>query len=83
MEWWEKEESYARAYAEGRQARNLWRYIPRKILSGVEWATSDSDGYWIYLNKGWTAYDGGDDCRIIHEYNVTDLRNAIKTIRRA
>ena len=80
MEWWEKEEAFESVYSKGRQAKNLWRYIPDKISKAVEETDVDPDGYWIYLNDGYVAYDGGEDCHIIHEYNITDLKKAIKTI---
>lgn len=81
MEYWKKEETYADLYRAGRQATNLWKYIPQKTLSGVTNAFSDSDGYWIWLDENYVAYDGGPDCGIIHEYTITDLKAAIKSIR--
>lgn len=83
MKSWEKEAAYERTYRSGRQVKNLWKYIPKKVWSGVADATTDSDGYWIWLEAGWTAYDGGSDCGVIHEYNIKDLREAVKTIRKA
>lgn len=85
MTWAEKEEAYARVYSSGRQATDLYKYIPEKAMEGVTDAFSDLDGYWIHLDHeegGWVAYDGGSDCGIIHEYNITDLKKAIKTIRK-
>ena len=86
MEEWKKEADYDSRYRSGKQATNLWKYIPEKVISGVTNAFSDSDGYWIWLDHeegGWVAYDGGDDCGMIHEYTIGDLRKAIKTIRKA
>ena len=77
-----KEEAYERTYNAGKHAENLYKYMPRKVLDGVIDAFSDSDGYWIYLSDHYTAYDGGSDCRIIHEHTVQDLKAAIKTIRK-
>lgn len=79
--WHEKEASFEDAYVAGRTAKNLWRYIPRNIYHGVDDCVVDPDGYWIYLAPGWTAYDHGEDCRIIHEFTIRDLQEAIKTIR--
>lgn len=79
--WWEKEYAYEKAYAAGRQSKYIWQYIPAGLQAFVIDAYSDSDGYWIWLESGYVAYDGGDDCRIIHEYTINDLKQAIKTIR--
>lgn len=83
MEWWEKESAYEDQFRSGRQAKNLWKYIPQKLCEAVSEAYSDSDGYWIHLNEGWIAYDGGNDCGIIHCYTINDLKADIKTIRKA
>ena len=82
MEWWEKEVAYEKAYSSGRQAKDLWKYIPEKLTEAVDETDVDLDGYWIYLKEGWLAYDGGEDCKQIHEYTITDLKAAIKTIRK-
>lgn len=82
MEWVTKEEKYCRLYSSGRQATNIWKYIPEKYADGVSDAFSDSDGYWVWLEKGWVAYDGEPDCWQIHEYTIADLKKAIKTIRK-
>lgn len=78
MDWFDKEFFFERRT---RKAADLWRYIPYKKRPGISRAYADLDGYWIELEAGWTAYDGGEDCSIIHEYTVKDLCNAIKTIR--
>lgn len=86
MDWAGKEERYENAYRAGRIAEDIWKYIPAKCSEGVTNAFADSDGYWVWLDHevgGWVAYDGGEDCGIIHEYTIKDLREAIKTIRRA
>lgn len=85
MEWFEKEAAYDELYRQGRQAKDIYKYIPEKFREGVTEAFSDSDGYWIWLDHeigGWVAYDGGEDCGMIHEYTIADLKAAIKTIRR-
>lgn len=79
MEWFNKEFSFEQRT---RKSGNLWQYVPAKKSIGVNRAFTDSDGYWIELAEGWTAYDGGEDCGIIHEYTISDLRDAIKTIRK-
>lgn len=71
MTWEEKKEAYEKVYKSGRQAIDLYKYIPEKIIERVTNAFSDDEGYWIWL-----------DCGIIHEYNITDLKEAIKTIRK-
>ncbi len=83
--WADKEAIYENIYRSGRQAKDIWKYIPQKYHEGVTNAFSDSDGYWIWLNHeegGWIAYDGGEECGIIHEYTIVDLMDAIKTIRK-
>ena len=82
MTWAEKEERYSRQYAAGKVSTNLWKYIPYKYWNGIYSAYTDADGYWITLDSTHTAYDGGEDCGIIHEYTIADLKDAIKTIRR-
>ena len=82
MTWAEKEERYSRQYAAGKVSTNLWKYIPYKHWRGIFNAYSDADGYWITLDSTYTAYDGGEDCGIIHEYTIADIKDAIKTIRR-
>ena len=84
MEWFEKESAYAERYASGKIATNLWKFIPAKLDEAVYDAFADADGYWIYLNSeaGWRAYDHADDCGLIHEYTISDLKDAIKTIER-
>lgn len=82
MEWWEKEIAYEQTYASGRQAKDIWKYIPAKLQEGVTDAFSDQDGYWIWLDEDHVAYDGAKDCGMIHEYNIADLKESIKTIRK-
>lgn len=78
--WSDKEESYG---DRRRRSTDLWKYIPKKLYDAVADTGVDDDGYWVYLNRGWLAYDHGSDCSIIHEYNVADLKEAIKTIGRS
>lgn len=80
-----KEDRYIDRYTNGQVSTNIWKYIPYKVSEGVTNAFADSDGYWVWLdyeNGGWVAYDGGEDCGIIHEFTVADLKAAIKTIRK-
>ena len=84
-EWYEKEEAYCDRVRSRRISKDIWKYIPRRVMEGVTDAFVDDDGYWIcldYNEGGWVAYDGGEDCGIIHEYSIADLRDAIKTIRK-
>ena len=80
--WWEKEGAYQQVYSAGKQAKSISQYIPDAKVEAVAETLIDSDGYWVFLEEGWTAYDGGEDCRTIHEYSIVDLRAAIKTIRK-
>lgn len=75
--------SYRDRYDRGQIPSDIYKYIPKKYSQAVKNAFADSDGYWIWLNNeegGWRAYDGGEDCGTIHEYTITGLREAIKTI---
>lgn len=81
----DKEDRYIERYKNGQVCTNIWQYIPYKVMEGVTNAFADSDGYWIWLDYeegGWVAYDGGEDCGIIHEFTMADLKEAIKTIRK-
>ena len=78
MTWFDREENYDYR----KHSDNLWRYIPKKLLHAVEDVAIDSDGYWIWLAPGYTAYDGGSDCMAIHDYTIAEVRKAIKTIRK-
>lgn len=81
-DWYEKMEQYEDRYKANRQVRDIWKYIPQKKKECVTNAFSDSDGYWIWLDEEHVAYDGGEDCGIIHEFTIVDLKDAIKTIRK-
>lgn len=76
-DWFEQEESFD---YRSRKSADLWQYIPKKLYPAVEDVMIDSDGYWIYLIEGWSAYDHGSDCGTIHEYTIKGLKSAIKTI---
>jgi hypothetical protein len=76
--WWEKEAAFEAAYASGRCAKDLWKYIPKKLQEAVDYVDVDSDGYWIYLAEGWCM----DDERIIHCHTIEDLKADIKRIRK-
>lgn len=80
--WAQKENEYEERSSCGTIARDLWKYIPQKLYEAVDDCVIDSDGYWIWLKKGYLAYDHGSDCGIIHEYRISDLRDAIKTIKK-
>lgn len=84
MVWEEKQEQFEKLWRSNRHAKNLYRYIPRRLAGAICWAEVDEDGYWIYLNNEdghFRAYDGAEDCGTIHEYTIADLIAAIKTIR--
>lgn len=83
MEWFEKEEAFEKRWCAGRiNPDKIWKYIPASKQAFVTFASVDSDGYWVGLDEDHVAYDGGEDCRTIHEHTVSDLIEAIKTIRR-
>lgn len=67
MKWFEKEAEFEEQYKTGRHAKNLWKYIPARQQAFVDGVCVDSDGYWIWLDENHVAYDGGEDCRTIHE----------------
>ncbi len=75
--WSDKEESYG---DRRRRSTNLWKYIPKRLREAVAGTQIDCDGYWVFLENGWSAYDNGSDCGVIHEYNIADLKEAIRTI---
>lgn len=80
MEWFEKEQAYTdRCRTKGIPA-DVWKYVPKKYSDAVYDAHADEDGYWLYLDEGYRAYDHAEDCGVIHEYTVADLKEAIKTI---
>lgn len=79
-EWWEKEVAFQLAYERGTTAKDLWRYIPQRLMAAVDACFTDLDGYWVYLAPGWAAYDHDSDCGVIREYTIRDLLDAIKTI---
>lgn len=78
MEWWEKEQAFETKWNNGTTAKNLWKYIPEKLYDAIDDTAIDSDGYWIYLNKGWHV----DSERIIHVYTIEDLKNDIRNIEK-
>jgi len=83
--WYDKEQRYYDAFDAGKVSKDIWKYIPKKYYPAVTNAFADSDGYWVWLdneNGGWRAYDGDEDCGMIHEYTIEDLKNAIKTIKK-
>ena len=80
--WEDKAGDFERSYYAGRCARNLWAYIPERFADAVDETAIDADGYWIYLKEGYTSQDGGEDCRTIHDYTISGLKAAIKTIRK-
>ena len=76
MDWWKKEQRYEELFASGRQAKDLWKYIPESLIEAIEETAIDSDGYWIYLNEGWNM----DGERVIHTYTILDLKEDINDI---
>ena len=79
----DKADAFERRARSGTLPVDIWKYIPDKYQDGVDVANIETDGYWVWLEPGWVAYDGGEDCTVIHEYTVKDLRAAVATIRRA
>lgn len=73
----EKEEEFERRYKNGRICGDPRKYIPAGLEEAVDDITVDSDGYWAYINPGWS--DDGD--RIIHAYTIKDLKEGLANIR--
>lgn len=74
----EKEEEFERRYASGRACRDPQKYIPAGLEEAIDDITVDNDGYWAYINPGWS--DDGD--RIIHAYTIMDLKEGLANIRK-
>ena len=84
--WEERSQAFEDSYESGRTAKDIWKYIPKRLLDSGAVATcfADSEGYWVQLDfeeGGWRAYDYDDDCGIIHEYTIKELREALKTVK--
>ena len=82
MDEYDKIYAYQDMFRAGKQAKNLWQYIPQKHYEAISDVNVDSDGYWVYLKPGWAAYDLAEDCGIIHVYTIADLKEDLKTIAR-
>lgn len=78
MEWWEKEAAFEERYSRGQVTDDLWKYIPEKLMDAVCDTAVDQDGYWVYLEEGWTM----DGDNTIHTHTIADLRADIRRIRR-
>lgn len=79
---WEKQGRFENRRRNGTDAANLWKYVPKKLKDAIDDVWVDPDGYWVYLNEGYTAYDHGSDCGTIHECTIADLREAFKTVQK-
>ena len=77
-----KQERFWMSRGERGKATDLWRYIPQKYWDAISDCDSNEDGYWVYLEEGYRAYDGGEDCKQILCYTIADLKKDIKTIRK-
>ena len=85
LSWEEKGGEFERAYFQGRCSKDIIKYVPAKLMDAILDVYTNSDGYWIGLQPGWTAYDGvngGAENHCIHEYSIKDLKQALKMIRR-
>lgn len=71
----EERNRYGKRYRKGAVSNDVWQYIPQKVSGSVSKAFADADGYWIY-------FVDCEGCGTIHEYTVTGLKDAIKTIRK-
>lgn len=80
-EWYEKEQRFEKAFFDGKIPTSIWKYIPDNLMDAIADTAVTSDGYWVYLNEGWRAYDHAEDCGTIHTYTIADLRNDLKTIK--
>lgn len=54
-------------------------YVPKKLRCAVDEAWKDDDGYWISLKEGWENCED-QECDIIHEDTIADLKMRIKGI---
>lgn len=82
--WHEKEAYFDTRFRNGTYCKHPANYIPKPLFEAgaIAQCSVDSDGYWIWLEAGWTSRDGGSDCGVIHNYLITDMVEDIKTIRR-
>lgn len=56
---------------------NILKYVPKSKRVAVKDAYHDDDGYWIVLNKGYTASRTDAHCHVIKEDTISELRYQI------
>ena len=78
--WEERGFLFEKKFHEGKCSKDIDRYIPSKAWDAIDGTEADDTGYWIFLASGYRAYDHFEDCRVIHEYTISELKEAIKTI---
>ena len=61
---------------------DLMKYIPKSKRDAIRDIFRDSDGYWIFLKEGWNADRMDQECRVIHEDYISDLKYQIAGIKR-
>lgn len=59
----------------------IMKYVPASKLVAIDEAFYDSDGYWIFLNYGYTASRTDFHCHVIREDTIADLRYQIAGIK--
>lgn len=59
--------------------KQIIEYVPKKLRCAVDEAWKDDDGYWISLKEGWENCED-QECDIIHEDTIADLKMRIKGI---
>jgi len=59
--------------------KQVIEYVPKKLRCAVDAAWQDDDGYWISLKPGWESCED-QECDIIHEDTIKDLKMRIKGI---
>lgn len=52
--------------------------IPKKYESAIKEIYKDSEGYWVYAEKGYIFANTG--CHTAHEYTQKDIMSAIRTL---
>ena len=72
------EYAYEQRYLQGKQCKNLWQIVPKKLWDVIDDAITDSDGYWIYIKQGYNM----DGDRVIHSYTITGIKEDLKRIER-
>lgn len=60
----------------------ILKYIPKSKREGIKDCFRDDDGIWIFLKNGWNADRMDNECHVIHEDCISDLKYQIAGIRK-